>query len=91
MNAPTPTDLVLAALDVLRTTEKLDDRIWICDVRAACAMRDLTAEQVDEALLVLWDERRVELTRADLIFDTAKIEASEIRLETETFHYAAKA
>jgi hypothetical protein len=81
----TATDLVIAAARITRTVDRLEDRCYLCDMRAATG---LDAARFTAALLELWYADRIELTRADLVLDSAKVEASELRIETETFHYA---
>jgi hypothetical protein len=59
---------------------------YLCDVRA-----QLGFGRADFEALVLnaWLDGLIELSRADLVFDADKVEDSEIRYLTETFHYAA--
>jgi hypothetical protein len=86
MNA-SDTDLVKAAAALTRTCD-VTDCAYLCDVRQATG---LDAERFAAAALELWQADEVELTRADLVtaLDTAKVEASELRYETETFHFIA--
>lgn len=79
------TDLVIAAAHITRTVDQLDDRCYLCDVRAATG---LDAARFTAALLELWYAGRIELERADLVLDSAKCEASSLQLYTEEFHYA---
>lgn len=61
-------------------------RRYLADVREL-----LGFERVAFNALVLsaWDDGLLELERADIPYDFSKVEASEITLETETFHYVA--
>jgi hypothetical protein len=86
MNATqTATDLVIAAARITRTVDRLEDRCYLCDVQAATG---LDAASFTAALLKLWYADRIELSRADLVLDSAKVAASELQILTETFHYA---
>lgn len=89
-------DIVLETLAEIKSTSRYSAALWISDVREACELIDvdtghnvgLTPAQVDAALVSLWQDGLVELARADLpqgVVD--KVEASELQLLNETFHY----
>jgi hypothetical protein len=84
MHAATDTDLVKAAALITRTVDQLEDRCYLCDMQAGTG---LDAARFTAALIELWYADRIKLERADLVFDSAKVAASELCIETETFHY----
>jgi hypothetical protein len=81
MNA-TQTALAIA---IATTAPALGDKRYLSDVAAALGF---DAERFEAVLLSAWYDGHIELSRADLVLDSAKVEASELRIETETFHYA---
>jgi hypothetical protein len=74
-----------AAIAILTTAPALGERRYLSDVQAALGF---DADSFRAVILSLWDEGHILLSRADLVLDAAKVEASTLRIETEEFHYA---
>lgn len=61
---------------------------YLSDVQESLGFDDAAFREV---VLSAWYDGLVRLSRADLVRDVAREAASELRLETETFHYIALA
>lgn len=95
MTAQTATDLVLAALDLSRPVPEMDndrdsDPRFLCDVLDACQVAEMDRATFEATVLEMHGDS-ITLSRCDLITalradSKAKVERSELCVETETYH-----
>jgi hypothetical protein len=87
----TNADIIRAALLITRSTSPYGELAWIADIRAAVSHL-MNAAEVNATLLAGWHAGWVVLERADMVQGVAdKAAASELRYETESFHYTGLA
>jgi len=84
MNDAATTALLVA---IVTSPAALGEKRYLSDVAASYGY-SVTDAAFQRLLLNSWDEGLVRLSRADLVLDRAKVEASRIAVETEEFHYA---
>jgi hypothetical protein len=76
---------LLIALTI--TAPALGEKRFLIDVARAAGYETVDGEFA-AILESCWEDGLVNLSRADMVYDRARVDASSLRILTEEFHYA---